>query len=1197
VLARGVQSEREKEAALEKAAKEQDIATWVLDHSASEAKKFPAPDLGDNRQVRWLTDKDMLPYGAKRSRILCFEYPKPPDEDSRPPLLSVIEELCTRLAQSRKDCDTRPILFIGHDFGVTIIERALIEGRKNSIAAASPIYRATAGIIFLASPGRDAGEKLELDYFQTKDQRLGHEKAELPYNETADVHFLGHHLDLFRAAVDSLSTARSALTLRCLQSDGKIRSASDKSYVIILKIATEILKSYPLLVSAANGDIETLKALLASGVDANLQNAAGQSALHLAVRKNHKQAVRWLVLKYSADVALQDHNGDSALHLAVRNGSANANIVEMLLQRGADVNLRNRTGMSVLELASHYNVQEPIMQILQHRPLIKGPLEDAVEHGRSPVPPHLSSAIRACHDFRATLAEFYLIDKQEQFVCERPSVYELLYENGPETILEAARGAKVSAKPRCKWYHLPANNVTWVDDLFARIDITKDPLEQDQHEGPTPWSRYMRPQARSFTPVRLRKDRTGRWQCENCTGKNFVLFLPFLHFERRCDQVAINATIKEGPDLEYYLRFEQEDSLKPDEEEEFEEHTASTIDLDTSEPKKVQTHSLHPTLSGRAREDSAGWPGDIFTSASSRGGGSDLPLASEMPLASDAPLCPPSQHDVRLALDDRDLLEDEKMLIKGYLYDEKLFKGDAHNTTPLHVRRTLDQSLYFMLSNTKKRDRDQVVLRSGRREVLARDFHDSDDIESNASEDDEDPDVDEFFYNDEETTPMVMVDQLWLWVIGDTVITSFPQKWLQPNGRREGDVLGRLLDFLRNNKRRQPITSSHELADLIISHCISVFNQPRSRLGLRLHDYFEWAVGHVADREMTLSRRFEKASKEDPSKVDEKRQGDKQLDDLFDIRKEIKLLDETKDIRDELRMILKILNDQALAVTDLVSILRPPEPSPQPQSTQSPPAAGFSPDEMNTGQPHQVITTLTEGTTTAPMRSDVVAIAYKQRHQVIDANIRDFDRMLSHANASYEALNHLLDLKQKHANASEARAARIGADEASKQNSVIMFFTIVTIIFGSLSFVTAFFALNVTAFPKQEDGSTAWQLGHIVGYVVGISFGLSMPFIVVAFTINPLLELSGWKERKGRFKEKASIWWQYMKMPFKFIWHVCKSPKGLKRAFSRRKAQHLPDSYLSAKAKSDVPSRPEQTAPAQSVGSASHKAALSLMTR
>jgi hypothetical protein len=145
--------------------------------------------------------------------------------------------------------------------------------------------------------------------------------------------------------------------------------------------------------------------------------------------------------------------------------------------------------------------------------------------------------------------------------------------------------------------------------------------------------------------------------------------------------------------------------------------------------------------------------------------------------------------------------------------------------------------------------------------------------------------------------------------------------------------------------------------------------------------------------------------------------------------------------------------------------------------------------------------------------------------------------------------------------------------------------------------MTAFFALNVTAFPKQQDGSTAWQLGHIIGYIVGMSLSISIPFVIVAFAINPLLELSGWKERKGRFKEKATIWKHYMKKPFKFIWHVCKSPESLKQVFSRRKAQHLPDAYLATKVKSDVPLQPEQTAPAQSVRSASHKVAFSVTTR
>jgi hypothetical protein len=65
----------------------------------------------------------------------------------------------------------------------------------------------------------------------------------------------------------------------------------------------------------------------------------------------------------------------------------------------------------------------------------------------------------------------------------------------------------------------------------------------------------------------------------------------------------------------------------------------------------------------------------------------------------------------------------EKYLIGAYV-------DDRH---PLHIRRTLDQSYYYMLDNTRSRNRDQVVSRYG--EKLDRE-------------------------------PVVMmVDQLWLWIL------------------------------------------------------------------------------------------------------------------------------------------------------------------------------------------------------------------------------------------------------------------------------------------------------------------------------------------------------------------------------------------------------------------------------------------------
>jgi hypothetical protein len=144
--------------------------------------------------------------------------------------------------------------------------------------------------------------------------------------------------------------------------------------------------------------------------------------------------------------------------------------------------------------------------------------------------------------------------------------------------------------------------------------------------------------------------------------------------------------------------------------------------------------------------------------------------------------------------------------------------------------------------------------------------------------------------------------------------------------------------------------------------------------------------------------------------------------------------------------------------------------------------------------------------------------------------------MLSHANASYEALNHLLDLKQKQANALEARLARIGVESGAKQANTIMVFTVATIVFGSLSFVAAFFALNVTTFPKLADGTTtSWSLGHLVGWVLGLAIAISLPFIVIAFMINPIAETVWSTDKPPRVKRPTNRWSRAMVKGFDFL--------------------------------------------------------------
>lgn len=63
-----------------------------------------------------------------------------------------------------------------------------------------------------------------------------------------------------------------------------------------------------------------------------------------------------------------------------------------------------------------------------------------------------------------------------------------------------------------------------------------------------------------------------------------------------------------------------------------------------------------------------------------------------------------------------------------------------------------------------------------------------------------------------------------------------------------------------------------------------------------------------------------------------------------------------------------------------------------------------------------------------------------------------------------------------------------------------MVFTIVTVIFLPLSFLAAFFAINLTSFPHDQHGHSAMSIGYVSKYVLGIGFGLAL--ICVFFAWN-----------------------------------------------------------------------------------------------
>ncbi|KAG9229895.1 hypothetical protein BJ875DRAFT_386354 [Amylocarpus encephaloides] len=442
-------------------------------------------------------------------------------------------------------------------------------------------------------------------------------------------------------------------------------------------------------------------------------------------------------------------------------------------------------------------------------------------------------------------------------------------------------------------------------------------------------------------------------------------------------------------------------------------------------------------------------------------------------------------------------------LKRAETYDEMLIRAHlTSSSVSLHIRRTLDQSFYHNI-DTKYRDDDQVVARYQLKDVEP----------------------------DEHCDPkIVMVDQCWMWVLGkDLVVTSFPQRWQQPKNDPL-NVLDSIIEDI-NDKTREPIESVHDLAMLVTSRCSGVFD--RHRMGdddYQFLDMFESSIGDATDKESLLFKEFNEASAqaskwlkhnrrlnrpsrlmepasyayenahrkahENSEKTEDEThnfedflRGPMFVDKLLDIGRETNLLAETKDIRDELNMIKKVLEDQQSVLptleTSIIDIYK---------------------DENRSQQE--------------------VKKRFADQLKIVSTHIKDIDRMDKQAERIYDSITDMLDLKQKHANAFEARFARDQATSTARQSQTVMVFTIVTIVFLPMSFIAAFFAINIREFPRNDPASDqpSLPLSYVSKYMFGIGLSISIPMIFVAFYLDDIGEFlrrtRNWNSQRKRMKDQ-----------------------------------------------------------------------------
>ncbi|KAI0387550.1 hypothetical protein F5Y04DRAFT_240482 [Hypomontagnella monticulosa] len=408
-------------------------------------------------------------------------------------------------------------------------------------------------------------------------------------------------------------------------------------------------------------------------------------------------------------------------------------------------------------------------------------------------PIHDLDKMVACHGFQASIIDFF-IDESEQRIETSSSIYDVLYGKGPTKIMEQTAPPQGFSNSRSfRWYHLPANNLEWVEVLIKRhLAEAGRPAPFLSNEDKF-YLELLRPQGthRSVEAVYSTSKRPGfhtvkrklHEQTDDSISQ-FVSFVPFLHFETMNGISMMLDAIKDFymapslPPLASFLRMNPglERFVYPSTGQDPHDTAARRRSGQTNENDVGDTHRVQP-----------GYP---------------VPSLENL----------------------------HRHLIRGYLKSESPDRGP-----PLQMRRTLDRYFYTHLDTTHRRDRDQVVSRFTSRHQIPKLFM-----------------VDQLWIwilNGD--TIISCLPMQW----DRSTSYTAPQTGLFGSEYNSLDVYAAVLKHLHMSQR-PAITTVQAMAELIVETCVNIFDPNKLPRDLQFFDFFEASVGTIADRVAMLLTQF-----------------------------------------------------------------------------------------------------------------------------------------------------------------------------------------------------------------------------------------------------------------------------------------------------------------------------------------------------
>ncbi|KAI1639109.1 hypothetical protein F4809DRAFT_172745 [Biscogniauxia mediterranea] len=880
------------------------------------------------------------------------------------------------------------IIFLSHGYGSVLVPR-ILGYDKDSMQKTPDEWRAvqetlklsTAAVINFASPlltSRTkifvewAAERLKLPIedstplFKVKFEKY---RPFQKFTAERNIQLLDFwHRPLSRKAIQFESKEQDDIS-----TIAKFIGHADSELKYLFSLMQKAVSSHRILKAAAFGDCDTMDTITRHGIDLKPLDYHGRTALHLAVLRQdiemvkkltESQQVRYLVTK-------KDKKGDTALHIVIRLESPSnqddvGTIVEMLIQHGARPDEENLAGQTPLDIALDQSSQ--IARLLETRQKVRDPSLKIMSKSKPPG----TYGLQACKDTKIVITVFGAREGGTYTSRKLETVYELLYgEKSFEDIICSLDSGNSTSSWKCRWIHIPMNNMAWVNDLFIQVNREHIwPWLSNIREGRFPHGRCMPP-------------KIGRLGNSNeDSPKILALTMPYISYQKFSTQKKYNSVL---------LNLSR-----------------SNQDLGLQD-----TYNEQGDLEGETSSDETTSCAETPTTTASR------------------------NRQVQDKDDTQDTLPD------GIECSLTAYLNYRHSTVdlPLHPRRTLDQSYYYMLEDTSYRDETQVVSRWNHnrnpQKIRGGGEHGA-------------------------AHNILMVDQLWLWNIPreddqehSTIITCFPS--------REGAVLSchdDLRSTILSQSDKEPISNDNELVTRIIATCIDVFGHNNQDESLHFFKFFQSAIGHTEEEIVWLFKRFreyaDRLCRLNENNPEYQKRRSQYLKELLDISRESNLLEDVKDILDEIKMIQCILDDQKEVISKVKTFLKP------------------------------------KG---RKLRNIL--------RNTLEETEAKFKTMQDHARSVEASLTQLFDLKQKQANLWEARSSREEVEETARQGHTLMVFTVVTIIFLPPSFMSSFFAISVAQFPHdQSSGEVSWPLSYLSGLLFGISFAIVILILLCAFNIQ-----------------------------------------------------------------------------------------------